>query len=202
MERLIVTVSDAALTAASDGVSGDVELCVVNKLEDARLCALLAALNAERVDGFPSGRLFLDSIEQALAVALVNNYAVRRPSPRISQGGLTPARLRKVVEMVHAELGGDLSLEEHGGRGELEHNPLLRDVPPVNGPEPAPVCAAPQHRACQGDVACRRESCAGCGGSLRLQKPAALCARLPYTVRSQSHRIPSGLCPPGASVGR
>jgi AraC family transcriptional regulator len=74
--------------------------------------ALVAAVNAERLAGFPSGRLFLDSIEQALAVALVNDYAVQRPSPRICRGGLTPARLRKVVELVHAEMDSDLSLEE------------------------------------------------------------------------------------------
>ena len=34
-------------------------------------------VNAEKVGGFPSGRLFLDSVEQALAVALVAGYAVR-----------------------------------------------------------------------------------------------------------------------------
>jgi AraC family transcriptional regulator len=113
MERLILTISDRALRAANDGIScGDVELRVVKKLADPRLGALLAAVNAERAAGFPSGRLFLDCIEQALAVALVNNYAVRRPSPRIYRGGLTPARLRKVVELVHAEMEGDLSLEE------------------------------------------------------------------------------------------
>jgi len=89
-----------------------VELRVVDKFADVRLGGLVAAVNAERLAGFPSGRLFLDSIEQVLAIALVNNYAVRRPAPRIYRGGLTPARLRKVVELVHAELDGDLSLEE------------------------------------------------------------------------------------------
>jgi AraC family transcriptional regulator len=111
LESLILTISDPALRAANDGISGDVELRVVYKLVDARLGALVAAVNAERVARFPSGRLFLDSIELALAVALVNDYAVRRPSPRIYRGGLTPARLRKVVELVHAEMDGDLSLE-------------------------------------------------------------------------------------------
>lgn len=53
----------------------------------------MAAVNAERVAGFPSGRLFLDSIQQALAVALVNNYAFRRPSPRIYRGRLTPSTM-------------------------------------------------------------------------------------------------------------
>jgi AraC family transcriptional regulator len=95
-----------------DGIGSDVELRGVQKLADARVGALLAAVNAERVAGFPSGRLFLDCIEQALAVAFVSDCAVRRPSPRIYRGGLTPARLRNVVELVHAEMEGDLSLEE------------------------------------------------------------------------------------------
>ena len=112
LESLILTISDPALRAANDGISGDVELRAGHKLADARLGALVAAVNAERVAGFPSGRLFLDSIELALAVALVNDYAVRRTSPRIYRGGLTPARLRKVVELVHAKMDGDLSLEE------------------------------------------------------------------------------------------
>jgi AraC family transcriptional regulator len=111
-ERLILTISDRGLRVANDGISGDLELRWAPTFADARLGALVAAVNAERVAGFPSGRLFLDSIEQALALALVNNYGVQRPTPRIYRGGLTPARLRKVVELVHAEMDGDLSLEE------------------------------------------------------------------------------------------
>ena len=110
--HLQLIISDEALMAASERESSEVALRGYRKLADPRLGALLAAVNAERAAGFPSGRLFLDGIEQALAVALVNNYAVRRPSPRIYRGGLTPARLRKVVELVHAEMEGDLSLEE------------------------------------------------------------------------------------------
>jgi AraC family transcriptional regulator len=82
----------------------------------------VAAVNAERAAGFPSGRLFLDSIEQALAVTLVSNYAFQSPSPRIYRGGLTPARLRKVVELVDAEMDGDLSLEELAGAAGLSIN--------------------------------------------------------------------------------
>ena len=62
--------------------------------------------------GFPSGRLFLDSVEQALAVALVERYAASRPSPVIYRGGLGPARLRKVTELVDARTDGDLSLDD------------------------------------------------------------------------------------------
>ena len=77
LQGLCIGISDAALAAASDGTSGEVELRRADKLVDPRLGALVEVVNAERASGFPSGRLFLDSIEQALAVALVNGYALR-----------------------------------------------------------------------------------------------------------------------------
>src|ERR1700751_5556972 len=55
---LSVGISDAALAAACDGTKDDVELCRVGKLVDARVGALAATVNAERIAGFPSGLLF------------------------------------------------------------------------------------------------------------------------------------------------
>ena len=37
---------------------------------------------------------------------------MRRPSPRIYRGGLTPARLRRVAELVHAKIEEELTLDE------------------------------------------------------------------------------------------
>jgi AraC family transcriptional regulator len=62
--------------------------------------------------GFPSGRLFLDSIEQAMAVTLVNGHAVRHRPVQLSRGGLGSARLRRIKELVHAKMENDLSLDE------------------------------------------------------------------------------------------
>lgn len=112
MEHLVVSISDAALAAACDGVNGSVELRPNWKMADARLSSLLAAVNSERVAGFPNGRLFLDSVEQALAVALVNGYAVHLRPERTYRGGLSPARLRRVKEFVHAKMEDELSLRE------------------------------------------------------------------------------------------
>jgi hypothetical protein len=72
LHYLSVDISDAALTAAADGTSGEVELRRADNLSDPRLRALVEAVNAE-IAGFPSGMLFLDSVEQALAVALVRD---------------------------------------------------------------------------------------------------------------------------------
>ena len=111
-QYLSVAISDAALRAACDGIGSEVELRGAPKLVDARVGALVAAVNEERIAGFPSGRLFLDSVEQALAVALVNGHAVRHPSVRVHRGGLGPTRLRRVTELVHAEIEDELSLHK------------------------------------------------------------------------------------------
>jgi len=110
LHYLSIAISDAALTAASDGTIGEVELRRTDNLVDARLGALVEAVNAERIAGFPSGRLFLDSIEQALAVALVNGYAVRHRSVQTYRGGLGCARLRRIKEFVDAKMEDELTL--------------------------------------------------------------------------------------------
>src|SRR5580704_5880079 len=120
---LSVDISDAALAAACDGTTGgtagDVELRRVSKLVDARVGALAAAVNAERAAGFPNGRLFLDSVEQALAVALVKGYAVQRRSVQTHRGGLGSARLRRIKEFVDARMDDELTLCEMAQAVEL-----------------------------------------------------------------------------------
>jgi AraC family transcriptional regulator len=111
-QHLQLGISDAALLACSDGAYGEVELRPSRKFADPRLSAMVAAVHAEMAAGFPSGRLFLDSVEQAMAVALVNGHAVRRRPAQISRGGLGPARLRRIRELVHANMEDELSLDE------------------------------------------------------------------------------------------
>jgi len=118
-ERLLLRISDAALRAAREGICGAVELGHWCKMVDARLAALVQAVNAERIAGFPSGRLFLDSIEQAIAAALVDAYAGQNRSMRPLRGGLGPARLRTVKELVHAKVEGELTLIEMAQSVEL-----------------------------------------------------------------------------------
>src|ERR1700721_1957036 len=112
VQHLQLGISDAALMACSDGAYGEVELRASRKFANSRLSALVAAVHAEMVAGFPSGRLFLDSVEQAMAVALVQGHAVRHRPVQISRGGLGPARLRRIRELVHAKMEDELSLDE------------------------------------------------------------------------------------------
>jgi AraC family transcriptional regulator len=112
VSHLQLGISDAALMACSDGAYGEVELQPSRKFTNARLSALVAAAHAEMIAGFPSGRLFLDSVEQAMAVALVNGHAVRHRPAQIARGGLGSARLRRIKELVIAKVEEDLSLDE------------------------------------------------------------------------------------------
>jgi AraC family transcriptional regulator len=109
---LQIGISDSALMGASGRAKAEVELPTYRKFADARLSALGGAVHAEMVAGFPSGRLFLDSVEQAIAVALVNGHAVRHRPVQIYRGGLGSARLRRIKELVDAKMEDDLSLDE------------------------------------------------------------------------------------------
>src|SRR4051812_20313856 len=112
VSHLQLGISDAALMASSDGAYGEVELRASRKFADPRLSGLVAVVHAEMVAGFPSGQLFVDSVEQAIAVALVNGHAVRNRAVQIYRGGLGSARLRRIKELVHAKMEDDLSLDE------------------------------------------------------------------------------------------
>jgi AraC family transcriptional regulator len=112
VSHLQLGISDAALMASSDGAYGEVELDPSRKFADPRLSALVEAARAEMVAGFPSGRLFMDSVEQAMAVALVEGHAVRHRPVQLYRGGLGSARLRRIKELVRAKMGDDLSLGE------------------------------------------------------------------------------------------
>src|SRR5215467_5930852 len=92
VQHLQLGLSDAALMASSDGAYGEVELRASRRFANPRLRALAAAAHAEMVAGFPSGRLFLDSVEQAMAIALVNGHAIRHRPVQVYRGGLGAAR--------------------------------------------------------------------------------------------------------------
>jgi AraC family transcriptional regulator len=115
VQMLEMTLSDAALSSAWNGMVGEVALFSSYEVVDPRIRAMVNAVNAERIAGFPSGELFLDSVERALAAALVDSYTTnhrKHPTAHTYRGGLGPARLRKIKELVHAKLEGELTLHE------------------------------------------------------------------------------------------
>jgi AraC family transcriptional regulator len=105
-------ISDLFLGEAAGKITEEIQLQSIPNLDDLRLRALMMAANAERVAGFPSGRLFLESVEMALATILVERYTpYKRPEYR-HRGGLTPSSLRHVTEFIRSRIGEDVSLFE------------------------------------------------------------------------------------------
>jgi len=64
--HLQLGISDAALIAASTNQNGEANCALHASLQTPPSCAGCGR-HAEMVAGFPSGRLFLDSVEQAMA---------------------------------------------------------------------------------------------------------------------------------------
>lgn len=85
---------------------------VESAAQDMRLSSLLFALERERMRGYPSGRLFVDGIEQALAAILVRYEGVARRTPQVYKGGLAPYRMKRVAEFIHAHIEKEITLNE------------------------------------------------------------------------------------------
>jgi AraC family transcriptional regulator len=113
---LLTRISDAVLEHAAkatslteDGASAD------SADRDSRLSYLLLALERERRNGFPAGRLFVDGVEQALAAILVRYDGVARRANRFYCGGLAPYRMKRVTEFVQAHIETDITLDDLAG---------------------------------------------------------------------------------------
>ena len=108
-----VTLSDDTLQAAAEERGkGRFELLACPGVRDERLSALFQALYQEQADGFPSGRLFVDGIEQAIAASLVNRYNVFTPAAGTPLNSLPLYCSRRVEDYIHTHLDQRLSLHE------------------------------------------------------------------------------------------
>jgi AraC family transcriptional regulator len=118
---LCVRIGDAALNEASRSLLAldHVELRPELRVTDARVTNLLYALEAERGGGYQAGDLFTDSIEAALAGLLVTACNRVRDKSVVSQNGLPPRRLRRVLEFIHANIDKQLRLEDIASVAEL-----------------------------------------------------------------------------------
>jgi AraC family transcriptional regulator len=74
--------------------------------------SVLLAMTTDLDSGSPAGRLYGEGLADALAVYLLNRYAVRRYTPIDYRGGLPGYRLRRVLDYIGDNLAKDLSLPE------------------------------------------------------------------------------------------
>jgi AraC family transcriptional regulator len=111
--RVAVAIHPRLLTSALDETAGpEIELTQHWNATDPVMMAVLVAMATDLDEGSPAGRLYGESLANALAVYLLSRYAVRRRAPKTFKGGLPHYRLKRVLEYIGDDLAKDLALSE------------------------------------------------------------------------------------------
>jgi AraC family transcriptional regulator len=112
--RIAVAIHPSLLVNAMDETAhqSDIELTEHWNLTDPHIMAVLLAMTADLEEGSPAGRLYGESLANALAVYLLNRYAMRRYAQVAYRSGLPGYRLRRVLDYIGDHLGDDLSLAQ------------------------------------------------------------------------------------------
>jgi AraC family transcriptional regulator len=90
----------------------DIELIEHWSLTDRNIMSVLLAMRTDLDAGSPAGRLYGESLANALAVYLLKRYAVKQCAPSVYRGGLPSYRLKRVLDYIGDNLCGDLSLSQ------------------------------------------------------------------------------------------
>jgi AraC family transcriptional regulator len=112
--RIAVAIHPSLLVNALDETAHEreIELAEHWNLMDSNIMAVLLALTADLDGGSPAGRLYGESLSNALAIYLLKRYTVRRYTPVLYRGGLPGYRLRRVLDHIGDNLAEDLSLSQ------------------------------------------------------------------------------------------
>ena len=113
-QRLAVAIHPRLLTNALDETAHetDIELTEHWDLIDRHVSALLLEMTADLGDSSPAGTMYGESLANALAVYLMNRYAVRRLRPAVYKGGLPAYRLKRVLDYIADSLETEISLSQ------------------------------------------------------------------------------------------
>jgi AraC family transcriptional regulator len=112
--RIAVAIHPNLLANALDETTHErsIELIEHWNLDDPNIMAVLLAMTADLNSGSPAGRLYGESLANALAVYLLTRYAVRSYTTVTYRGGLPGYRLARVLDYIGDNLADDLSLSE------------------------------------------------------------------------------------------
>ena len=112
--RIAAAIHPSLLVNALDETTGehDIELTEHWNVTDRNIMAMLVAMATDLDEGSPAGRLYGESLANALAVYLLARYAVRRSVPKVYKGELPRSGLRRVLEYIGDNLADDLGLAE------------------------------------------------------------------------------------------
>jgi len=107
---LLLEVTPPLLRRAAEAMGRDPDrsgLALRHQFRDAQIEHIAWALDAHQRAGRPNGVLYEESLGLGLAVHLLGGFAAPDRTPR----GLSKPQLRRVTDVIEAELSGDLSLE-------------------------------------------------------------------------------------------
>jgi AraC family transcriptional regulator len=112
--RVAAAIHPTLLTKAMDETAHekDIELTEHWNLTDPHIMAVLLAMITDLDEGSPAGRLYGESLANALAVYLLRRYAVNRRTPAPQKGGLPGYRLKRVRDFIEDHLADDFSLTQ------------------------------------------------------------------------------------------
>jgi AraC family transcriptional regulator len=112
--RIAVAIHPSLLINALDETAHerDVELTEHWNVTDRHIMTVLLAMTTDLDEGSPAGRLYGESLANALAVYLLSRYAARRYTPEVYKGGLPGYRLKRVLDYVGDNLTEDVSLSQ------------------------------------------------------------------------------------------
>jgi AraC family transcriptional regulator len=89
-----------------------IELAEHWNLTDPNIMAVLLAMRADLDAGSPAGRLYGESLANALAVYLLGRYAVKPCAAEVYTGGLPRYRLKRVLDYIAENMSAELSLSQ------------------------------------------------------------------------------------------
>jgi len=112
--RIAVALHPSLLLSAIDETIGQnhIELIEHWNVTDHHIMSVLLALRTDLDAGSPAGRLYGESLANALAVYLLSRYAVQRRVPTVPKGGLPRYRLMRVLDYIGDNLAEDVSLSD------------------------------------------------------------------------------------------
>ena len=123
IQILKVDLPDEAFRAIAEEAGAEsVEIRSSTRFEDKRVVALISAIQAEEEAGHLSGRLYMDSVAQALASTLVQAQGNLKRSLPHYHCGLTPTQLSRVKELVYGRVDQEISLREMASAAGLSTN--------------------------------------------------------------------------------
>ena len=105
-------------------VATDLELNGLNMptqigIKDRMIRQFAKLFEQELANDGANGRLYLESLTEALTINLFRRYGVRRAQEGRARGGLPPILLRRILDYVEAHLADDIALAELANLGGL-----------------------------------------------------------------------------------